>query len=332
MLSNYTEKSNMRRFSGTVISISGIIGIMAILKFLRLPTDTYLWREIHNTGHTPLFGLLALFYLVLLSIYARFENPARYKYYIAAFICTVVTGALVEFIQYFGPGDADIVDLVRDTLGAVIFLGLYSVFDRRLYVAIKNSRRAKALVVVGSLLVLVISLIPLGLWVGAYFYRDNAFPEIANFESFWGNRFVMTREAGLSLVKPPSAWKTNKTERCAKLTLLPGSGYPTLSIEEPFPDWRGYEYLDFEMYSESDTTVKMAVRIEDFAHNGQYNDRFNSKLRVIPGANRFSIPLYRIRNAPSTRRMNMSRIRAIHFFAFGLKSNLIVYIDKVRLE
>ena len=86
------------------------------------------------------------------------------------------------------------------------------------------------------------------------------------------------------------------------------------------------------IFSESDTSVSLTIRIEDFHHNGLYDDRFNRVFAVNPGAYKIVIPLDDVKNAPAFRKMDMSAISAFYLFAFKTKVNFAIYIDDIRSE
>ncbi len=114
-----------------MLLLLGFCSTLLIFFKLELPGDTYLWREIINTGHTPLFGILSLLILGLcfLTIGKKISN--QYIHYLIALIATTSIGIITEIIQIYGPGDADISDLIRDILGAVSFLGFYMVLTEK---------------------------------------------------------------------------------------------------------------------------------------------------------------------------------------------------------
>jgi len=133
-------------------------------------------------------------------------------------------------------------------------------------------------------------------WGGAYLYRDWNFPLICGFESIWENRFLNTRDADIERSRPPENWGSSDDRHVGKVIFFSGR-YPGLEIQEPYPDWTGFDFFGFEVFSEMDTTLNLTVRIEDFYHNDEYADRFNRTFIIEPGFNKISIPLDEIRLA-----------------------------------
>ena len=107
--------------------------------------------------------------------------------------------------------------------------------------------------------------------------------------------------------------------------------YPGLILREPFPDWTGYDRLEFELYSDAQVPRQMAIRINDTRHDNRYSDRFNRALTVSPGVNQFSVQLDEVRNAPQGRTMDMQSIHGIAIFAVSPRETFSVYLDGFRL-
>ncbi len=314
-----------------IFLLLGFCSIILIFFNLELPDDTHLWREIHNTGHTPLFGMLSLLFLSLSSLILGKRLLKQYFHYLIALVLTVLMGAITELIQIYGPGDADISDLIRDILGAVSFLGLYVVFNPKMIVFWRKRNNIRIFTFVSAFLLLFLSIIPVSMWAWAYHQRNQAFPQILGFESSLENKFTRTNNAELVKTHPPAGWKNPNSRHVGQLTLFRDT-YPGFSLEEPFPNWTAYRYMSFFVYSELNTTVNLTMRIEDIHHNNFYDDRFNYSIIINPGLNQISIPLEKVKNAPSYREMDMTAIYAIYFFVVRPGKPFILYFDDLRLE
>ena len=319
------------KLSTTTFLVIAAIGIFVIFFTLRLPSSTFLWREIHNTGHTPLFGLLSL--IILGLSFRIFKNllQKRYKHYLLALAITLAAGLITEFIQIYLPGDADLGDFLRDTGGAVSFLGFMMAFDTKITIfpGISRSRR-KFLLMVTAFFILLASLTPLFLWTAAYAHRSNAFPRILGFESTLERKFVRTQNADLISMESPSYWISPGDNTAGKLMLSPGA-YPGFSVSEPFPDWRGYESLTFSVYSELDTVFNLNVRIDDKRHDQSYSDRYNGGFAIKKGGNTIIISLEEIANAPASRKLDIGAIKAVYFFVGKVTNGFSFYVSEILL-
>lgn len=100
-------------------------------------------------------------------------------------------------------------------------------------------------------------------------------------------------------------------------------------------DWREYDALQVAIYNPEATTLEMTLRVNDVVHDrskSSYSDRYNTRLPLDPGLNRFRIPLSEIRNAPQTRTMDMHEIRRLVIFTTQLKQARQIYLLQLALD
>lgn len=321
----------IKKYVSLLILLACAAGVLLILEYLRLPEDTHLWREIHNAGHAPLSGILALALLGISRIVLGTRSRSPIAHYVIALTLTVSIGAISEISQIPQQRDADIWDLIRDVAGTISFLALYMAIDPAVRQIRARFDWLRIALIVIAVLLLAATLVPSALWIVADLQRDKAIPNILTFESVWEEKYITVIDAELEIVKPPDGFIDAGGESVGKLIMLPAT-YPGMRIDEPFPDWSGYSYFRFEAYSELDTTVQLAVRIDDLWHDGGYPDRFNFVVKIQPGLNRISVPLEKVRNAPVSREMDMTKIWAIHLFAFDIQDTIEVYLDNFRIQ
>lgn len=113
---------------GPLVAYAVLIFIVSSMSRLAPPDIgiTFFDKIIH-CGEYGLFFLLAL-----RAVIAAPVGLSRRAAYIAAFVLTVVYGALDEFHQSFVPGrDADVNDLLADTCGALLAAAAYFILHRR---------------------------------------------------------------------------------------------------------------------------------------------------------------------------------------------------------
>lgn len=323
-------RRKLKRWFRSIPMLLGVATVYLILLFLKLPNYSILWREIHNTGHTPLFGLLALFILGL-SINHLKNIHRRWIHYLIAFFMALMLGLLLEIWQIWGPGDADIIDLIRDMAGAFSFLAFFSLFD----VGFGDTRQKiltkwKLMVAALASMVLALALTPLTLWTTAYILRNKDFPEIVAFESQIERKFVRAQNASFGIVDAPPAWD-GEHGRVGRLIIRKGL-YPGIAIREPYPDWSGYRNLRLDIYLACPESLRCTLRIHDARHNNNYHDRFNGAINLTPGVNEINVNLADVRKAPDKRLMNMKEIKSLMLFAHEYLPACTLYIANIRLE
>lgn len=315
-----------------ILFIAVISAALAVLEYLRVPSNTFFWRSVFDFGHIPLFGVISIAFLELSYGLFKTRFHDRYLNYLLAFVLTSGLGFITEVLQYFGPRDADFWDIVRDVIGAICFLGYYMTIDRKMndgkYARSGNTKRLIRWAVV---LIFVACMIPTCIWSWAYLNRANRFPIISNFESRWENKFRYTKFASLEIIKAPPSMNFLDRSQVGKLTLKSNSE-SAFYIEEPYPDWTSYNYFLFDIYSEYTYPISLIIRINDRIHDQNSSDRFNRKLSIKSGLNNISIPLDAVQNAPKTRLMDMRNIDLIIIFTSEPAESLVVYLDNIRLE
>ncbi len=108
--------------------------------------------------------------------------------------------------------------------------------------------------------------------------------------------------------------------------------WPGFTLKEVHPDWSGYEVLAFDIHTEAPPPAGLVLRIDDFGHDGvNFDDRFNRELELVPGLNRFRIPIEEIVSAPAGRRMDPRRMKKIVVFANQPDAPFEIYWNGFRL-
>jgi hypothetical protein len=315
-----------------VISLLIVTAIVLAVLFGQLPGDSLLWRELQNSGHIPLFGVLALATLCVLREVSTAARDRPLVEYLAAGFISLVAGIAIEFGQLLTHRDPASADVMRDLAGIVVALGIYAAFDPRMEpVWGKQHGGLRTASVALACLLLLGSLLPLAQLAIACMQREQAFPVIIDFTARWSKPFIQLNHAVLTQVTPPEAWTSAPGPRMARLTLYPAQ-YPGVAIVEPSPDWAAFETLTFAVYSRESQPVDLVLRVHDKLHNQTLSDRFNQRLTLAQGENRFRIPLAAIQNAPADRGMELSRITELILFATDIVDPVDLYLDKMRLE
>lgn len=309
-----------------------VLFIILFVCFFDLPGNTLFGRTLSNFGHFPLFGILYLIILLLLKANITTKEITWYSLYIWAAIITTLLGGITEFIQIFSERDADLVDFARDVAG-VVFMMCCCVLRN------PGSKQnigfwiLKTRVVIASiaLAVLMVCSYPVVLMGATYFSRNKSFPVIFNFDSAWESYFYRTKGALITVVDRPEEWPGLDNDMVGQIIydVVP---YPTFSMKEPCRDWSKYKSLNFEIFSMNDTTIELAIRIDDVHHNNDFNDRFNTKCLVDSGFNEFQISLNHISQSPANRELDISSITAIMYFLVEPQSRCTIYIDNIGLE
>jgi len=308
--------------AGTPLRLALLAALLLFLFFGREPEHTRLWMAIFQAGHAPLFGVVAL---LVRSVLATRTGRSAARVSLIAFGVTLVAGAATEVLQGLQPhGDPSVEDLLRDACGAAAFLLPGAVAGRRRAIRLAAATAAVVLLAAAG--------VDLARTVAMYRHRDRALPTLYAMDGSWWERERIS--GGSSRIVPngaPPALAAQAGFPLARVEL--GSGvYPGVTFDEPYPDWRAYRRLVLTIASDLDAPLEMTVRVHDAAHDQRFADRFNRRLVVAPGVNRFAIAIEDIRSAPDRREMDMTRVRGIVLFAYRLTQPTRVYVGPIRLE
>lgn len=307
--------------------LGGLCALCAVtLAQALLPANeqTLLLGAVFDAGHVPLFAVVALVALWILQTSIRREGPARLQNYLLALGLVVLLGLGTEFLQIFAARDAGLGDFGRDLIGGGAALVAALAFDRRTWAA---PAFVRVLLTLGAAVVAVSGMAPSLFVYRDYGLRDAAFPSICGFDDPWEMRFVHGNNAVLSRVDPPAGWDEARG-KVGRLD-LGNAPYPGLGMREPYPDWTGYEALEFSVWAEQ--PHELVLRVHDFAHDQSYTDRFNRTLVLQPGANRFHIALEDIAEGPRDRRLDLQEIAGLAVFADRPAEPFTVWLDDFRL-
>ena len=115
-----------------------------------------------------------------------------------------------------------------------------------------------------------------------------------------------------------------------RVELRPGR-YPGAGLTSPPPDWSAFAAVRCDLYLEGDAPLDLRVKVEDTEHNGQFSDRFQRVVRVSPGASRVEIPLADVAAGPRGRRLDLSHVAQLRFFAVDLEGPRVLFLDGLTL-
>ena len=309
-----------------------VVAIAVTLAYVDLPWQSRLWAAVQDAGHVVAIGCVAVILLVAVRRLFPVRPRSIVRQYLLVLAAAAAIGLVVELAQYWSGRDAELGDLLRDVIGATVFLAFAALLDPALRGYPRRHRRAIRVGIASvATLLLAATLVELAIWCAVYVERNQRFPEIARFDSPWSTRFVSVGGNDLRFVTPPPGWESAAGERVAQLTLRP-SRYSGFSINEPYPRWSGYGALVIDLYSEEAGEFHLTVRVHDAAHNGDYSDRFNARFTIRPGPNRIRIPLAAIESAPRNRTMDMDDIAGIVIFAVSPPASLTLRVRSVSLD
>jgi VanZ family protein len=295
-----------------------LLFLLAAVVFLETPGGQEFFHVLQKTGHSITFGIAALLVLSFL----RSRKRALLADCAIALAVTVALGALTEVAQIYSHRDPSVVDVLRDSLGAVAALA------GALWI---TSRSVTAAVVCLASVVLVMA--PMAVCLAAYANRDLRYPVLWQFSSPLDMYFARDAGEGLARITAPARWQRGDSEEWALYVPLSSTGASGVSLTETYPDWTGRDRLLIDVTNPMPSPVQLTLRIEDRQHNQEYTDRFNADYRV-PAATRqtISVALQRVEAAPRGRHMDMRHVAKVVLFRSAGSGSGFLVLNRMWLE
>lgn len=294
------------------------------------PSSNLFLFELYRLRHVLFFGIGGLIVLELTALVGRRWIRKRSLYYAVAGISVAVMGVGLELF-FSGPEGLDADRLLRNVFGGIAFLTLSAAIDRPLRRE-HDWLRGRPRRIVGwlSVIVIVVVMQTLAPIAVSYAGRSGAYPRVVDLTDAWQQRFVEINDALLFVGMPPRGWES-RNERITAMILFdpaPGAG---VMIHEPFTDWRGYNTLQLQIYSQLDVPRELVLQVEDKRRRKPAGDRTDLTLVVEPGYNLYEIPMEAIRHGPDGREMRLNKIRRVGIFSPGSEEPFMLFFSDFRL-
>ncbi len=280
------------------------------------------YKAFWNVGHIIFFALAARYMLA-------FGQPkSMCTECLLVLLLGAIAGVMIELVQFGLSRSADVLDIVRNEIGALIgLLWFYGISSRRI------KTKSMAVVIVFALSGVLWSAGQI--FVAAYdeYRMQRDFPVLADFES----SLEVSRWSG-EAVYELSRDHVAHGQSALKIRLDANrdgaSRYSGLKMNYLMRDWSGYQSLLMEVFNAEEEAFEVTVRIHDKLHrrgDQPYNDRFNRRFQLMPGWNLLAIPLGEVKDSPVAREMDISAIESIGLFTGTSGQEKIVYLDNIRL-
>lgn len=271
-----------------------------------------LYHAVWNMGHTIFFGFL----MVGIRLY---RGIGGWRQVVVVSIGVLLAGIFIEAIQSQIGRQLDWRDIVRNLIGIWVVLAW-------------QGWRGASSVVLWTARALTASVLATQLFmVGNTALEQNRIahqlPLLADIASSSVQR-QWSGDAKYAIADGPGSGKSLRIRfQAGRLSTAWLDNMPT--------DWRGYDRLILQLYNPEPRAVSLTLRINDLEHDlssNAHNDRFNRRLYVAPGWNRFEFPLSDVDAAPATRTMNMHQVVRLGLFTSALERPRTLYLDQIRLH
>jgi len=244
----------------------------------------FLDKLVHSL-HGPGFMVVTFAVFTLLRLYRR---GARNYWYTA--LIAVGIAIFAEAAQIPGPRNAELGDIVVDTIGIAGALGILALLDRDLR---RRLALISRLIILGVTVPAVLySVGPTAGWSYSWLAQQQAVPALLTFENRWERWTVGNRFSGsIERIPVPDGWPISGT--AIRVTSSRRGGV----LEwKAYPDWQEHAALTFLAASDDGSVHSMTITIEDMRYTGMPEpNRYRTTVQVGPVPTRFRIPIDVIR-------------------------------------
>lgn len=301
-----------RRWSAVVLLV---FLLLMLLIPLSLPWDGRLMEAVENAAHFPVFLLGALAALVLLRPRINWTTLR----FLAAGV--VVTVSAVEVLQYFTHRDPDWRDAIYGMLG-----GWSGVL---LWYSLHSARRVLILGAWTMCLLFTLPIVvPPMLILADRAHARLSFPLLASFEGrsevgrWWSHACRLSRV---------NAQVTHGQKSLRVALYKPRVNYPGLFMTDGVRDWTGYRQLCFDLYLTGGAERSIWLRADDRTGNPPYQERAQTLIALVPGANSICLDLDSFLVTPSGRSLQRNHIVQWGLFFDSAQGGESFFLDHVRL-
>jgi len=261
--------------------LSAAIAVLAVILFGRVPGEgRWVW-ELGDSAHGPAFAVVTLVLIVLLRQIAGRQASVLRDYSIAIAV-GLLLGALVELLQLVIGRDASFGDLLHDALGALAGIGFFSIFDSRVRRLQSRARIQLSGLLVGVISTLII-IAPLAITGTAYLQRYRNFPTLVDFASPLSTYFLGAYHA-LTVVREalPSSIPGAGSGTVGLHVYTVGRADWALALWEPYPDWRGYNWLALDFANPTEVPLLLQVRVRDHSQRSDRRAGYFETIEIGP--------------------------------------------------
>jgi hypothetical protein len=302
------------------LALAWIVGLLLVAMVVPQPFHGRLASALGDMIHAPAFAVLGMAGYIL----GRRLGVSRLWAAGGVLLLVCAFGLATEVLQrYVGRSDSW-EDWFNDVLGGAAGVLIGSALETPMW-------RAKIGAVTVGLMLILAGEVDAASRVWDCIQQQREMPLLASFEGWRELSRWAAHDAQLQRV----ADHATEGDHGLQVDFFP-SHFPTVVLTEP-GDWSAYTELvfDIEVVPDGDhpgEPLNLIVKIEDCAHNGQYEDRFHRQLKLAPGKHEVRIPLSDVAGAPLGRSMDMSQLHVLQLFAIRPPRQRTFYLDHIRLE
>ena len=289
--------------------------LVLLILFGRLPWTDQWALVLTNFAHGPVSALIAACIFCRLHGMGPGSDDRRTlaRCWWLSVAITIFIGALIELTQSFLGRDAEIGDVMNDTIGAFAGAGLclFLVQRRSPYDNVAWRRHAALMSTAVAMLAMVL---PVAVMIKAYVERATRFPLLMDGNAFAGDFFLTPYWIKASRQRLPDTLRRPEGGSYGYRVQLGNNlsgGHPSwgVSLLELQSDWTSFEALYIDLANPTYDTLALQVRIiespEGLGNNLGFTSQYTLQARSQA---RWRIPLISMTTSTGIHRMNLRRM------------------------
>ena len=307
-------KNDSTHWGAKIIQVSLTFALFPLF-FIGGPdwADGLFYEAVWNLGH------ILFFFLITLLLQPQ-RKLGGWRLVTVTTVVVLVSGGLIELVQSEIGREVDSHDMLRNLVGAWLALVCLSWSEKK-PLAVWLARIGVVILLLWELWLVVA--------IGHQQWQiTRQVPQLYNFATtnaqiFWDGNVQRSTRFADSVGDQFSLEVNIATEK-----------YSGASLNNLASDWSNYQNLALTLFNPEKTPLTLVLRINDRTHErsgNAYEDRFNTRLVIAPGVNRFTVSLADVQQAPATRLMDMTDIRRLIIFASNQATATTVYLLELSL-
>ena len=323
--------SNDRSYWSRIMLIAGVACLLAVVLLFPFPQTGRYWSELFNLAHAPSF-LLAFLLVAGLFDPSCIGFPKSWHRImplgagrLIVLVCVLlVLGIACEALQRFVERSPSVSDVMANGCGVVA--GLFWCLSRQS--AGRANRTGLSLFAAGLLIAAIWSPI---FELHECYLQHQEFPLLASFER---PRELNTWSAREAIIDQSTIWSTmGSASMCVRGAA--GTEYPGAKLQRPINTWDASTALEMDVFNPGDKPLTLRISIADKQHAASGHattDRFGTSVE-LPSKKHIHvrIELADVRNAPASRRMDLTQIELLNLFIVRPETDIVFMVDSVRL-
>ena len=307
-------KNDSTHWGAKIIQVSLTFALFPLF-FIGGPdwADGLFYEAVWNLGH------ILFFFLITLLLQPQ-RKLGGWRLVTVTTVVVLVSGGLIELVQSEIGREVDWHDMLRNLVGAWLALACLS-WPEKKSLAVWLARIGVVILLLWELWLVVA--------IGHQQWQiTRQVPQLYDFATtnaqiFWDGNVQRSTRFADSAGDQFSLEVNIATEK-----------YSGASLNNLASDWSNYQSLALTLFNPEQTPLTLVLRINDRTHErggNAYEDRFNTRLVIAPGVNRFTVSLADVQQAPATRLMDMTDIRRLIIFASNQATATTVYLLELSL-